>query len=42
MNEILSGMFVIGFLLVYAGLVMGFLLWSLGRWLRGSAGKKEA
>jgi hypothetical protein len=40
MNEILSRVFVIGFLLVYAGLVMGFLSWNLGRWLR-SSGKKR-
>jgi len=41
MSEILSRVFVIGVLLVYAGLVMGFLLWNLGRWLGGS-GKKRA
>ena len=41
MSEILSRVFVIGLLLAYAGLVMGFLLWNLGRWLRGSSGKKR-
>jgi len=40
MSEILSRVFVIGVLLFYAGLVMGFLLWNLGLWLRGS-GKKR-
>jgi hypothetical protein len=42
MSEIISKVFVVGLLLVYAGLVMGFLLWNLGRWLRGSSGKKRA
>jgi hypothetical protein len=41
MNEIVSGVFVIGVLLFYAGLVMAFLLWNLGRSLRG-AGRKRA
>jgi hypothetical protein len=41
MSEILSKVFVIGILLVYAGLVLGCLLWNLRRWLRGS-GKKRA
>jgi hypothetical protein len=31
--------FLLGFLLAYAGLIAGFLSWNLGRWLRGS-GKK--
>jgi hypothetical protein len=41
MSEILSRVFVIGLLSVYVGLVMGFLLWNLGRWVGGS-GKKRA
>jgi hypothetical protein len=41
MSEILSRVFVVGVLLVYAGLVVGFLLWNLERRLRGS-GKKRA
>jgi hypothetical protein len=41
MSEVLSRVFVIAVLLVYAGLVMGFLFWNLGRRLRGS-GKKRA
>jgi hypothetical protein len=41
MSEIISRVFVIAVLLFYAGLLMAFLLWSLGRWLRGS-GKKRA
>jgi len=40
MSEILSRVFVIGVLLVYAVLVMGFLLWNLRRWLRSSNRKK--
>jgi hypothetical protein len=40
MSEILSRVFVIGVLLAYAGLIMGFLVWNLGRWLRGSDRKK--
>ena len=40
MSEIVSGVFVIGVLLFYAGLVMAFLLWKLGRSLR-SSGKKR-
>jgi hypothetical protein len=40
MSEVVSTVFVIGVLLFYAGLVMVFLLWKLGRWLRGS-GKKR-
>jgi hypothetical protein len=40
MSEILSRVFIVGVLLVYAGLIMGFLLWNLGRWLRGSARKR--
>jgi len=34
MAEIVSRAFVIGVLLFYAGLVMAFLLWSMGRRLR--------
>jgi hypothetical protein len=41
MSEILSRVFITGVLLFYAGLVVAFLLWNLGRWLRGS-GKKRA
>jgi hypothetical protein len=41
MWELVSKVFVIGVLLFYAGLVMAFLFWNLGRWLRGS-GKKRA
>jgi hypothetical protein len=40
MNEIISRVFVFLLLLVYVGLVMGFLLWNLRRWL-GSSGKKR-
>lgn len=40
MTEIVSRVFVIGVLLLYIGLVMAFMLWNLGRWLRGS-GKKR-
>jgi hypothetical protein len=40
MSEMVSRVFLIGVLLFYAGLVMAFLLWSLGRWLRGSAKKR--
>jgi hypothetical protein len=35
MSEVVSRVFVIGVLLFYAGLVMVFLLWKLGRRLRG-------
>jgi hypothetical protein len=41
MSEIVSRVFIIGVFLFYAGLVMVFLLWKLGRWLRRS-GKKRA
>ena len=41
MSEILSMVFVMGLFLVYAGVIVGFLLWNLGRRLRGS-GKKRA
>jgi hypothetical protein len=41
MSEIFSKVFVIGLLLAYAGLVVGFLLWNLGRRPRVS-GKKRA
>jgi hypothetical protein len=41
MSEIVSRVFVIGVFLFYAGLVVAFLSWKLGRWLRGS-GKKRA
>jgi hypothetical protein len=40
MSDILSRVFVIAVLLFYAGLIMGFLLWNLGRWLR-RPGKKR-
>jgi hypothetical protein len=40
MSEILSRVFLIGVLLAYAGLIMGFLFWNLGRWLRGSDRKR--
>jgi len=40
MSEILSRVFVIGVLLAYAGLIVGFLLWNLGRWLRSSDRKR--
>jgi hypothetical protein len=40
MSEIVSRVFVISVLLFYAGLVVAFVLWSLGRWLRGSAKKR--
>jgi hypothetical protein len=41
MSEILSRVFVIGVLLAYTGLIVGFLLWNLGRWLRSSDRKKS-
>ena len=41
MSEIVSRVFVVGVLLFYAGLVMAFLLWNLGRWLRGSGKRKD-
>jgi hypothetical protein len=41
MAEIFSQVFVIAVLIFYLGLLMGFLLWKLGRWL-GSSGKKRA
>jgi hypothetical protein len=41
MSEILSRVFVIGVLLAYVGLILGFLLWNLRRWPRGS-GRKRA
>jgi len=40
MAEIVSQVFVIAVLLFYAGLLMGFLFWKLGRWLGGSSKKK--
>jgi len=40
MNETISGVFIIGVLLFYAGLIVGFLLWNVGRSLRRS-GKKS-
>jgi hypothetical protein len=36
MAEIVSRVFLIAVLLFYAGLVVGFLLWDLTRWLRSS------
>jgi len=41
MRELISTVFVFGFLLVYAGLLVGFLLWTLGRSLH-RPGKKTA
>jgi hypothetical protein len=41
MSEIISGLFVIGVLLFYAGLLTAFLFWNLARRLRG-LGKKRA
>jgi hypothetical protein len=41
MTEIVSRVFVTAVFLFYVGLVMGFLLWDLRRWLGGS-GKKKA
>ena len=41
MSELVAKVFVVGVLLFYVGLVMVFLFWSLGRWLRGS-GKRRA
>jgi hypothetical protein len=40
MSEILSEAFVIGFLLVYAGLLVALLLWNLGPRLRGPSKKR--
>jgi hypothetical protein len=40
MAEIVSQVFVIAVLLFYAGLLMGFLFWKLGRWLGGSSKKR--
>ena len=38
---IVSQRFVIAVLLFYAGLVMAFVLWNLGRWLRNSGKRRE-
>jgi len=40
MNETISGVFIIGVLVFYAGLIAGFLLWNVGRSLRRSGKKK--
>ena len=41
MGEIISRVFVVGVLLFYAGLVIAFVLWNLGRRLRKSEKGKE-